>query len=193
MEAKEALAAELDALRQEHAGLVEFKTKVENKDKSETQIWQDRQKQWQKADEAAKSQLSEAQKALEAKDAELSEYRMKVELNRLIGDDAINREMALMWAKAKLPGLSVNKEGVLVFVEPTGVEHEGRAAEKVFSDWWAQQTDLRRPNTAGPATRGAPIAPHRQDAPDVFVADPNMSMMERLKAAEDFDQKRRGK
>lgn len=157
-----ALQEQMEKLNASNAELKAYRKEIEDKDKTELELWESRQKEWEKADQQRQSELEKAMSELESERARNKEFRVNLKLRDML-TDAINPEIALMWASQKLQGLSVSDSGDLVYTEPTGVAHEGLAAEKIVSDWWAAQTDLQVAKAPGPDTRGNSKAPPPQN------------------------------
>jgi hypothetical protein len=177
----EALRADFEALKAKHSELSEFKKEIDNKDKSELQLWEDRQKAWKEQDAKRQSELEKAMADLESERKRNSDFMLQSKLRTML-TDPINEEMALMWAQNNLKGLTVDDSGNLVFTEDTGDVLEGELAAKKVSDWWASQTDLQRPKSPGPDTRGQSKAPPPPDN-SYKPLDPSADLQDRLAVA----------
>ena len=177
----EKLQADYEKTKDRASELAKFKREIEDKDRSEIEIWERRQKEWEAQDTAQKQAIEAARSDVEAQKERMKEYQVERHLSRLM-PDARNAELALMWAKAKVPGLGVSEDGVLTFTEPTGVSHEGPAAEKFVSDWWARQEDMRSAKSPGPPTKGSPAPPPVRS--DEFVMKDSGDLAANLAAAE---------
>ena len=182
------MAAKYDSLQAEHAKLVEKETTRNNQGKSEAELHREQRNAWAETDKAKDTTLKEAQKSAKALQALLDTERVQNKISILM-PDAQSPEMAMLWAKEKIGKLlSTDDSGQLIWTDATGVPHEGEAAKKMFSDWWAldAQKPLRSGNVPGPVTSGAPSAPAPQAPQTQYVRNPALSQMENYVAAEEW-------
>ncbi len=191
---KEALAAKYDSLQAEHAKLTEKETARNNQGKSEAELHREQRNAWAETDKAKDTVLADAKKANTKLQARLDLERIQNKISILM-PDAQSPEMAMMWAKDKLKKvLSTDDSGQLVWTDRGGVPHEGEAAKKMFTDWYAEdaQKHLRSSNVPGPVTSGAPAAPITQELQRPTY-DLTKSSMENYEAGDAWDEKQRGR
>ncbi len=187
-EAKYAEAqAKLEATQAENADLAKYKSSIENKDKSDNELHNERQRAWQTSDKEKDAAKIALEKQLtESKDA-LARERVQNKIRSLM-PDSVNPELSLMWAERYVGKfLSTDESGQLVWTDPTGVPHLGPAAEKNFTDWWKldAQKSQRSGNVPGPATSGAPSAPTPQNQ-TAYARNPALSQIDNYAAAEEW-------
>lgn len=160
--------ADLAAIRAEYEKLSAWKSELDNKGKSESELMAQRQREWEKSDREKEDRLTAAQKQREDLENQLKRERVQNKLSRLLVNST-NPEMAMMWAEKHIgPMLSTNEQNQLVWTDVRGVQHVGVAAENMATEWWNEdaQKSLRLGNAAGPPTAGAPSpAPSSQPKP----------------------------
>jgi hypothetical protein len=183
--------AEFETLRAEHEAAQARLAKIDNEGKSEAELFAQRQQAWQAQDEAKNERITE----LETQIKQQAEARANAARDQKLGSllvGATNPDLALLWARQNLKGLTINEDGDLIYTESTGVPHVGLAAEKIVQDWWAKQADLRTSPPPGPAITGSAESPPAPQA-EVFNPDPSLPLSERLTAAAEFDMRQAAK
>lgn len=186
------LAAKHESLQSEHAKLADWKTKLDNEDKSENELHASERRAWMEADKGRIAELDVANKAAAELQKSLERERVQNHLVTLVSS-ATNTEAALMWADRHIGKmLSTDETRNLVWTDLTGVPHVGPAAAKLVSDWWHsdEQKFLRASNEPGPATTGAASAP-AQKSTEYQQLDPHKhSFEQRLEHANAWEQNR---
>lgn len=176
--------ANLEAVRAENQQLADYKAKIENKGKSDSELHAEQRAAWKAQDEARQQEVDTASSALETAKAALATERVQNRIATLM-PNSTNTEAAQMWASKHIGKmLSTDEAGQLVWTDPTGTPHIGVAAEKLVSDWWADDSQkfLRAGNVPGPPTGGAAAAPAAK--PDRYVNNPSLTFDENLRAAD---------
>jgi hypothetical protein len=161
IEANAALQKQYDSQAAELAKLTEWKTKLDNEGKSESELMAQRQIAWEKTNTKNQAALKVAEKERDTARAQLAQERVE---NRLVGllTGSNDAEMSLLWARKEIGEfLSTDESGQLVWTQPDGIKIEGKAAGLKVSEWWAmdRQKYLQSGNVPGPPTAGSATAP----------------------------------
>jgi hypothetical protein len=153
----EHLESELALRNAELEKLAAYKAKIEDKDKSESELWQSRLREWEKQTREYQDKLADAEKAKQATMEQLATERVHNRLRGLL-TNSTDSDISLLWAQREIgERLSVDDSGNLVWTDPAGVPHVGIAAENLVKEWWQsdRQKALQTSNAPGPVTAGA--------------------------------------
>jgi hypothetical protein len=154
----ESTAAELQAAR------ARLKA-IDDAGKTEDQLWKERQIEWQRQLEQAKSETLQERKVSEEREAAYRTAARDRKLQELLSANATNPRAALLCALDSMPGLKADESGRLVLTDAAGIDHVGEAAEAKIQTWWSDQKWLHRAPAPGPATHGGANAPAPKDGP----------------------------
>jgi hypothetical protein len=179
--------AKLEVEQSERIKLADYKARIENEGKSESELHALQRTEWKLRDDEAAKALTASENRSKELHERLANERVQ---NRIISlmPNTTNTEASLMWAQKHIgEKLSTDDSGQLVWTDKAGTPHVGINASNKFTAWWGEdgQKFLHAGNVPGPVTGGAPAAPTPKS--DKYVNNPEMSFDENLRAADRWD------
>jgi hypothetical protein len=185
-------AIEADTLRLERDEARAELAKHANAGKSESQIWTERQAEWQRQQAESAKRVAELEGANRSTEERARAAARDRRLSDLL-DGAIDPELARTACLLKVPNVSADLDGKLTVVDAAGIEHTGREAESIIKAWWdVGGTFLRRAPAPGPRGGDATRPPNQNPQPYQY-GQQGVDLQDRLLRAERANQAARRK